>query len=168
MIEVQQAIEKSQLEDVRYLMRAFVQWHRNRHGEDSDLIDRYFDAAEFEHELLSLPGKYAPPAGSLLIAYDRTVPVGCVAMHDLGDGACEMKRMFVPEVGRGRGVGRRLANKIIEDARTSGYRVMRLDTSKRQTDAMRLYEQLGFVRTDPYYPLTDELKDWLVFFELKL
>jgi putative acetyltransferase len=79
-----------------------------------------------------------------------------------------MKRMFVPTKFRGLGVGRALAGRIIADAKTAGYRLMRLDTSKRQDEAMRLYERSGFRRIAPYYPLSDDLKDWLVFYELEL
>lgn len=168
MIEVRQATTPQELDDVRALITAFVVWHRARHVEDLALIDRYFDPAAFEEELETLPGKYAPPKGSVLIAYDGETPVGCVAMRDLGDGVCEMKRMYVPEAGRGRGVGALLCAQIIADARAAGYRLMRLDTSKRQTDAIRLYERAGFVRTAPYYEMADDVRDWLVFFELAL
>ncbi|WP_395645600.1 GNAT family N-acetyltransferase [Terricaulis sp.] len=168
MIDVRQATTAGELDDARALIRAFAAWHRDTHVEDLDLIERYFDAAAFEEELATLPGKYAPPRGSLRVAYDGATPLGCVAMRDMGGSVCEMKRMFVPEAARGRGVGRRLAEQIISDARTAGYRLMRLDTSKRQGDAMRLYEQTGFARIPPYYPLPYDVKDWLVFFELAL
>lgn len=167
-----QAACAHELDDVRLLMRAFVAWHRATHVEDRALIDRYFDQRGFEKELAELPGKYAPPKGSLLIAYHEGRPAGCVAMHDLGidrgESICEMKRMFVPEYFRGRGIGRVLADRIIDEARLAGYRRMRLDTSKRQKDAIRLYERSGFRSVAPYYPLTDDLKDWLVFFECVL
>jgi len=91
MATIFQAATGSQLSDVRSLMRAFLAWHRERHVEDLALIDSYFDEDEWEHELAELPGKYAPPRGSLLIAYHDGGPAGCVALHDLGDGACEMK-----------------------------------------------------------------------------
>jgi ribosomal protein S18 acetylase RimI-like enzyme len=168
MATVSQATTPKQLDDVRSLMRAFVTWHRERHVEDLDLIDSYFDEAEWEHELAGLPGKYAPPKGSLLIAYHDDKPAGCVALRSLGDGVCEMKRMFIPTGLRGLGIGRALADRIIADARKAGYRRMRLDTSRRQTEAIRLYERSGFRKTAPYYPLSDDLKAWLVFFERNL
>jgi len=168
MTDIQQATTKAQLDDVRTLFRAFVAWHRRRHIEDIALIDSYFDETEFEAELAGLPGKYAPPKGSLLIAYHDGQAVGCVALRDLGDGVCEMKRMFIPEEFRGKGVGRGLADGIIDDARAAGYRRMRLDTSKRQDEAMRLYERSGFRRIQPYYDLPDDLRNWLVFFEREL
>ena len=168
MATISQATTSQQLDDVRSLMRAFVAWHRERHIEDLDLIDSYFDEDEWEHELAGLPGKYAPPKGSLLIAYHDARLAGCVALHDLGHGVCEMKRMFIPTELRGLGIGRALADRIVGDARKAGYRRMRLDTSKRQNEAIRLYERSGFRKIAPYYPMSDDLKAWLVFFELEL
>jgi GNAT superfamily N-acetyltransferase len=168
MTQVVEPARPAELDDVRSLMRAFVAWHRARHVEDMELIDRYFDQRAFDEELAGLPGKYARPHGRLLLAYVDGKPAGCVALRDLGDGMCEMKRMFVPETFRGRGVGRALAARIIAEGREAGYRIMRLDTSRRQSEAMRLYENAGFRRIPPYYDLTDDVKDWLVFFELTL
>lgn len=166
MIEVLQATTVKHLDDVRALMRGFVAWHRKRHAADIALIDRYFDATDFEAELAGLPGKYAPPKkGSLLIAYHDGKPAGCVALRDLGQGVAEMKRMFVPENLRGLGIGRALADRILADAKAAGYRLMRLDTSRHQKEAMGLYERSGFKRIPPYYELTQDLRDWLVFFE---
>jgi GNAT superfamily N-acetyltransferase len=168
MIHIVEPSQPAELDDVRVLMRAFVAWHRARHVEDIELIERYFDQRAFDEELAELPGKYARPRGRLLLAYLDGKPAGCVALRDLGDGICEMKRMFVPETFRGRGVGRALAERIIAEAREAGYRAMRLDTSRRQSEAMRLYERAGFRRIPPYYDLADDVKDWLVFFELPL
>jgi GNAT superfamily N-acetyltransferase len=168
MAVIVEAGRPAELDDARSLMRAFVAWHRERHVEDIDLIERYFDQRAFDDELAGLPGKYARPDGRLLVAYDDGLPAGCVALRDLGQGACEMKRMFVPAAFRGRGIGRVLATRIIVEARDAGYRIMRLDTSRRQSEAMRLYESAGFRRIPSYYELPDDVKDWLVFFELTL
>jgi GNAT superfamily N-acetyltransferase len=168
MATVSQATTTKQLDDVRSLMRGFLAWHRERHVEDLALIDSYFDEEEWEQELSGLPGKYAPPKGSLLIAYHDGKPAGCVALRNLGDGVCEMKRMFIPTELRGLGIGRALADQIIADARKAGYRRMRLDTSRRQNEAMGLYERSGFKKIAPYYPLSDDLKAWLAFFEMEL
>lgn len=165
---VRQAASEQELDDVRALMRAFVAWHRRRHVADIALIDRYFDAAEFAAELAGLPGTYAPPRGRLLVAYAGGQPAGCAALRDLGAGICEMKRMFVPEEFRGRGIGRALAERILAAAQAAGYRRMRLDTSRHQTEAIRLYETIGFTRISPYYPVGADLRDWLVFYERAL
>jgi putative acetyltransferase len=167
-VRVVQATTVLELDAVRHLMRSFVEWHRQRHIEDLDLIDRYFDAAKFDAELAGLPGDYSPPSGSLRLASIDDQPAGCVALHDLGDGICEMKRMFVPTQYRGRGVGGCLAEQILDDARAAGYRQMRLDTSHRQEEAMRLYEKAGFRRVPAYYPVSPAMTNWLVFFELVL
>jgi GNAT superfamily N-acetyltransferase len=158
----------AELDDARSLMRAFLAWHRARHVEDIDLVERYFDQAAFDAELAGLPGKYARPQGRLFIAYVDGKPAGCVALRDLKHGVCEMKRMFVPDAFRGQGIGRALAKRIVAEAKEAGYRTMRLDTSRRQGEAMRLYESMGFLRIAPYYDVTEDVKDWLVFFELVL
>jgi GNAT superfamily N-acetyltransferase len=168
MLLIREPMTPGALDDARSLMRAFVAWHRERHVEDLALVDRYFDGRAFDQELAALPGKYARPKGRLLVAYQDEQPVGCVALRDLGDGICEMKRMFVPVACRGLGIGRALATDIVAEARAAGYRRMRLDTSWRQREAMQLYERAGFRRIPPYYDLPDDMKDWLVFFELTL
>ena len=105
----------------------------------------------FEAELRELPGKYAPPGGALLVAYHEGAGAGCVAMRDLGHGVCEMKRLFVRPRFRGLRLGKRLAEAIIMSARELGYSTMRLDTLGRLTEAMRLYDRLGFRRIPAYY-----------------
>jgi ribosomal protein S18 acetylase RimI-like enzyme len=157
-----------QLDQVRSLMPSFIAWHRERHREDTHLIDAYFDDQAFEQELAALPGKYAPPHGQLLLATLDGVPAGCVALRQLDFASCEMKRMFVYTQFHGRGVGRTLADAVIEQAKALGYRTMRLDTSIRQDEAKGLYQRLGFKIIEPYYELPEELKHWLVFMELVL
>jgi ribosomal protein S18 acetylase RimI-like enzyme len=167
-IRIWQARTAAHIDAARSLFRDFVAWHRATHAEDLALIERYFDEAAFEDELGGLPGAYEPPAGSLLVAMAGERPAGCVALRDLGGGDCEMKRMFVPEKYRGQKIGWQLAEKVIADAQSAGYRMMRLDTSRRQVAAIALYERLGFRRVAAYYDLPAELADWLLFFERDL
>ena len=157
-----------QIKQVCAIMRTFVDWHRQRHIEDRRLIDQYFDAKAFEKELASLPGKYSPPRGRLLLASFDNQPAGCAALREIDAQACEMKRMFVYPQFQGKGVGRALAEKLIHEARKIGYASMLLDTSFRQVEAQGLYQSLGFKRIEPYYKLPKKLESWLVFMELKL
>ena len=148
LIEVVEAAEAREIEDARFLMRAFVAWHRRRHADDIQRVDRYFNAAAFEAELAGLPGNYKSPEGALLVAYSDGRPAGCVAVRPLGDNVCEMKRMFVLDEYRGHGIGRALAETIISAARSAGHKLMRLDTGRDQTEAISLYTRQGFKRIE--------------------
>ena len=106
----------------------------------------------FEDELTTLPGKYAPPEGRLYLASVGEEAAGCIALRSLGGGICEMKRLYLRENARGHGLGRRLVEKVIADAREIGYRKMRLDTyPPKMGKAVSLYEAHGFRPIDAYY-----------------
>jgi GNAT superfamily N-acetyltransferase len=167
-MDVRAAETDDDVDQVRRLFRSFVAWHRQRHTDDLDLIDAYFDDAAYHSEIEGLPGDYAPPDGGLLLAWDAGLALGCVAFKRLDEEACEMKRMFVPPMARGRGVGRALAEAVVGSARAAGYRRMYLDTSVRQTEAIELYRDLGFEPVEPYYEAPEEMQGWLEFFRLEL
>lgn len=124
----------------------------------------------FEQELATLPGRYAPPSGRLLLAYDETgVAVGCIALRDISaqtsPATCEMKRLYVSPSQRGTGLGRQLCERLITEARDAGYRTMKLDTSADMAAAIGLYKSLGFEACGRYND--DPMEDTL-WFELKL
>lgn len=109
----------------------------------------------FDQELAGLPGSYGQPEGRLLLAeYDGQL-AGCVALHRLEAGICEMKRLYLRPQFRGKGLGRALAERIIAEAREIGYQQMRLDTVEPvMKDAVAMYRKLGFqdiaaYRTNP-------------------
>ena len=105
----------------------------------------------FEQELAGLPGDYAPPEGRLLLAEYQGELAGCVALHKLEPGICEMKRLYLRGQFRGKGLGRALAEALISEARNIGYRRMRLDTVEpMMKTAVALYRRLGFREIAPY------------------
>lgn len=105
----------------------------------------------FDKELAGLPGDYAPPDGRLLLAEYQSQLAGCVALHKLDAEVCEMKRLYLRPQFRGKGVGRALAETVIAEARSIGYRSMRLDTVEPvMKDAVAVYRRFGFKEIAPY------------------
>jgi len=102
----------------------------------------------FDQELATLPGKYSPPQGTLLLAPGD----GCVGLRPLDAASAEMKRLFVRPAARGKGLGRRLALAALDEARRRGYSRMVLDTiGEKMAEAVALYRSLGFRDIAPYY-----------------
>jgi GNAT superfamily N-acetyltransferase len=110
---------------------------------------------DFDSELAGLPGDYAEPTGQLLLAYVDGQLAGCGAMRAAADSdypnACEMKRLFVRPAYRGFGLGRALAQALLDEARRAGYSSMLLDTLDDMEAARDLYTTLGFEEIPPYY-----------------
>jgi len=129
-----------EIAEVRKLFVEYVEWLG---------IDLSFQ--EYEEELASLPGKYAPPSGRLLVACDDLAIVACVAFRRIDATRCELKRMFVRSSHRRRGIGIQLMEEAIAAAKSVGYKRMCLDTLRTMTPAMTLYKRFGFVETTPYY-----------------
>jgi ribosomal protein S18 acetylase RimI-like enzyme len=116
----------------------------------ADSLGFDLDFQHFDHELATLPGDYAPPGGCLMLAEDDGNRAGCVALRCLEGDICEMKRLYVIPDFRGRGVGKILAQAVINEARAKGYTKMRLDTIESMHAARALYTVLGFYPIEAY------------------
>jgi GNAT superfamily N-acetyltransferase len=127
--------KSSDVEEVRALVREYAA-----------SLPFALDVQDFDRELNELPGDYAPPRGALLLARGA----GCVGLRPIDGTTCEMKRLYVRPSARGTGIGRRLAEAAITEARTLGYKRIRLDTVPGMDSAQSLYERLGFEDIAPY------------------
>lgn len=115
----------------------------------------------FEKELAELPGNYDP----ILVCVTGLSLSACVALRPLGDGVAEMKRMYVRPQHRGEGLGRKLAEAIIQAATDRGYKSVRLDTLPHLHTAIAMYRKMGFQEIAPY---NDNPIQGTLFMELKL
>lgn len=146
MLRTEQALSTEQIAQARELFREY--------GKALD-VDLCFQ--DFERELRELPGKYASPAGRIVLAHyndERTSArlAGCGALRPLSAEICEMKRLYVRPEFRGKGIGRALASVLITAAQEIGYGALRLDTLPQMREAHKLYEQLGFREISAYCP----------------
>lgn len=106
------------------------------------------DFQGYAEEFATLPGRYAPPEGRLLLATESERMLGCVALRKIDERICEMKRLYVRPEARGMALGRRLAEAIVEEARSAGYAEMRLDVLPEFEAARQIYRSMGFVPAD--------------------
>lgn len=141
MIKILQAETPEQIAETKKLFREYEKWLE---------LDICFQG--FEAELANLPGKYAQPDGRLLLALVDGRIAGCIALRKLEENICEMKRLYLRDEFRGLGLGNKLIENLIEEARLIGYKKMRLDTlPDKMAKAVKLYESYGFRPIPAYY-----------------
>ena len=166
MIEIYQVDNVDKLEQARTLWKGFGDFLKNCLGEYSyrPAFIEYFRAykQEINHHL---PGEYEPPEGCLMLAMYQGESVGSVGLRKLDESICEMRRLFVRPEFRGLGIGRTLAEAIIEHGHILRYTAMRLNTNQRMTGAIEMYRSLGFIDIEPYEHFDI---DGMCFLELKV
>ena len=141
-ITTSEALTPDDVEAVRQLILEYAAWLG---------VDLCFQ--DFDTEMADLAAAYAPPAGRLYLVRADGAPAACIGLKPLAvSGEAEIKRLYVRPACRGHGIARALVSRIIEDARTAGYRTLRLDTwPPRMPEAEALYRSFGFSLTPPYY-----------------
>jgi putative acetyltransferase len=156
MAVIKQAQNEGQVDQVRVLFREY-------HSE----LPMQLQMSHFHREVEGLPGEYAPPQGSLLLATVAEQPAGCVGLRPFPrlEGACEMKRLYVRPAFRGDRLGSRLVQEIISEARKLGYQRLRLDTHPpTMQSAVALYQRFNFVVVPDVIGAVPDL----IYMELKL
>ena len=132
-------IERDMIEEIRKL---FLEYARS--------LEIDLDFQDFETELKTLPGKYQPPDGALILALVEGKEAGCIALRKISKDICEMKRLYVRDEYRGLGLGKKLVGMIIDEAVNKHYQYMRLDTLPTMKSAQSLYSSFGFYDIEPY------------------
>jgi ribosomal protein S18 acetylase RimI-like enzyme len=160
-VKIRFAVSDEDWKQVKSLFIEYFEWIKHDQG-----IDLSFQG--IEGELKELPGAFSPPAGCMLLAEADDVVVACVALRPLDASICEMKRIYVKPEYRAKGLGRALGEQIIQEAKSMGYQLMRLDTANTMIAAQKLYSKLGFKPIEQYYDLPSDILERAIFMELFL
>ena len=164
MVSISQVSAPKEIRDVQDLLREYTTWVFTLTAESNQ-------APTFQglkEELATLPGIYAPPTGSLLLATLNSQSAGCIALkrHDATTG--ELKRLYIRHTFRGRKIGRQLVNAVIETAREMGYQRLILDSHISMKSAHAIYEAAGFRKVETPIDFPEDLKPIVVFMEMNL
>jgi ribosomal protein S18 acetylase RimI-like enzyme len=130
-------------------IRLFTEYTDSIISKDSE-VAKCLTSQHYEDEVRELSGMYGLPYGRLYLAYLNDDIAGCVALRQLDDGNCEMKRLYVRPQYRGFHIGKALIEQIISDANQIGYKIMRLDTFPFMESAIEMYYRYGFYTIERY------------------
>jgi GNAT superfamily N-acetyltransferase len=139
MVDVEKCATESDFSCAMQLTRDYIAW-----------LDLDLSFQDIDREFSCFPAMYGPPDGLFLLAREDGRLAGGVGLRPLAPGICEMKRLFVYDRFKGRGVGKVLCTRLLEEARRLGYGIMRLDTLGRMNAAIGLYQGLGFRDIEAY------------------
>ncbi|MCE9646765.1 MAG: GNAT family N-acetyltransferase [Chloroflexi bacterium] len=167
MLNIIQAETQAHFQQIRELMTEFMKWdleQTKQLGLDPVKLANFYYATRDD----SLPGRYAPPKGCLLLAAESDHAAGMVAFKPVSSNTCELTRMYVRPEFRGKGLARKLIQMLITKARESGYNIIRLETATFMQPAIALYSSLGFIVRPPYYEVPEDFLDHTVFMEVDI
>ncbi len=130
-----------------------------------ELLDYYYTTAVYGTLLATLEEEHARPAGAIFLAELDGHVVGCGMFRTLEPGVCEIKRVYVEDTARGRGVGQAICKVAMAQARADGFHTMKLDTISRLPEAVSLYEGMGFLPCAPFHSPPPEIADDILFYQ---
>lgn len=165
---VREAVSAQDYEAFSVLIDEYVSWLRDRYEREEWLVGDVLGMQALQTEMQNLASVYAPPRGRAFIAELNGEVCGCGAYRRLDASVCEMKRVFVPARFQGNGIGRSICNGLLDAARNDGFRAMRLDTGKLMTEAIALYQSVGFAPIEPYLDYPPEILPYFLFMERAL
>ena len=148
LVEIREVRDREAADAVYALAYEFIDWLRGRYPEMDAEIDVYLEHQKFDEQIRNVLVHYGPPHGECLLAAVDGRPVGILMLKDVGDGVCEMNRMFVRDEARGLGVGKALVARLCDRAREMGFRTMVLSALPRHHEALALYRAAGFEADD--------------------
>lgn len=150
------------------LIADYVDWCRRRHHDQPDVVDKVFGHQALDDELKIISTSYGPPDSKTLLVRRQGKIVGGGAYRRLDNEICELKRVYIDEGQQGIGIGRALCLALMNSAKEEGFRIVRLDTGKRLTEAISLYESLGFRHIESYHEYPEEFLNYMYFMERPL
>ena len=162
------ALSHDDYEEFARLIRMYVDWCRARYKQHPWVVETAFSYQALDKELEQLATAYGSPNGATLLAACDGRLQGCVAYRKLSENVCEMKRLYIANQCQGKGLGRRLCESVMEEAKSHSFTLMRLDTGNLFHEARDLYRSLGFAQCDSYYDYPIQLTPFLVFMEKSL
>jgi ribosomal protein S18 acetylase RimI-like enzyme len=158
------------IEQAITLSQEYVTWMTasvREHYPELDLAP-FISEHDYDDVRDKFPGEHIPPYGRLLVAMNAEESCGCIALGKLSDTVCEMRTLYVRPACRKMGIGKALAEYVLDEARQIGYTHMRLDTLAFMERALKLYYSMGFESTQPYRVIPDGLKPHIRFLEIDL
>ena len=166
---INEATTPEDIDAVRNLCWAYRDFLMAASDRDRQITETFYPIEKYRRLMDDLPAIHAAPRGSLLLARDTDgTAMGCGMTHPLDTETSEIKRVFVTDTARGRGMARALCIALVRHAREAGFSRIVLDTFKSLTAAQALYTQLGFAKRGPYQPIPDDVLPDLLFYELPL
>lgn len=167
MVSIMQVATNEHIRQTQELFVEYFEFLRTDVDKVDDL-DTVPPLAGYRDEIAGLPGRYTPPDGCLLLAQEAGEGAGCITFYKLEEGICEVKRLWVRPRFRGKRVGRLLVETLIGEARRLGYHTIRLSTVDVLTDAIALYQALGFAPIPPYFDMPPDMLAHEIFLQLDL